>query len=1565
MTLAIGLLAGAPLFQAPPTLAAPTRTEELLNAPLTTAAATPDPDHPGALVITIARGSSHGVVVGAHGILWPLATTGIGDLAARGVVIATTPTEARVRLTPGATANSPATQDAFFELPALIPSTAWRGPILRLALHAIDFTDNAQTPLATLAEALAATDDQHEERILTAMVAAGKEAVELARKMNLTTANNPGTGQRFHTMDLGQALDLSTIDDYRRFLGFVLDFPGNYLGRTIRVSEAYATWLLHGEPPSHRDRLAVLTAATDPTAFLVAARAPTDDDFTHFVDHVSTLALADTRDLAKAQHTLLERAATARLPKKGARLPPRIAARLATMEASIHELPPWDAVAAARSHTKSAGHYKAAGLWMDAIVAQNNVILRLLDADRFDEALREIDIQKRLIRDASSKLTDPSLLAALPLREAFVERMSATIDERRGDFAAVVARLTPLVGRYLTASGTGVRESEIQLQLMLARALGRLGRDDEAHAVYTTIDGLAADLGNLETRADLAWERGELAWRRGLWAPARTHYQASLDLSQEAGSKGQEARALASVGQVLWKLGDGPAALLHHAKAIAIREAIGHRVGLAWGLRERGRILVATGDREEARTTFERALAIRRELASPTGIAEALNELGNLAIALKRPTEALAWFTEATAIAKTLRQPLDEAFGRFNIALAHATTGAHKLALAEAKKALAIFDKNRDRETALFVRHYIGDLHRELGDPTTARKTFEAVIAESPDGPLVHSAEVALAEMDLEAGLLEAAASRIERIRERAERGGAITDRLDALALARDLALQSARFDEASELARLRLELARKSTSRPTLVDAAREQASALIELGRLTEARAPLEEALTVVDTTDDPAAKAWVLNQWSSLHRALGHAVESRRTLEEAVALMERAEYPPGLSRMLFNHALALHKDNDFAGALAQIDRATRLAANTPDATFQVALISGRALILEDLERWADAERDLTRALAMARSAVPDRVIGLLRALGSLMTKRNRHEEGLTRLREAVVLETAQRGDRGYAARAELGIALSRMGRDAEALPVLEDALTRARKGEGVLDWWEPLYELGRLNAKKGDTSAAIALMKEAVLAIERSDGVLTDETARARYYADKLDVYRALIKLLLGQGEVAAALEHMERAKVAEVQRLDRRLGVSDPGVALATELDVQEGKLQSLLDETLQRVPVDAEKAQRLDEVLANVRSRRAKLLEELDRNDAAFDRYALRPLQLEKLREHLRDDDTMILAPMLLNDGAKQDTLVVFVVTRRVLTHFTQTVPVGELDKHIKELARELDPRHARGVSGLASLKKVKARAHLLYDLLLKPAFSAVGEPKTLVMSPLGSLRYVPWAALHSGDHYVIEHMTLVVATALDREKFAEVSPRGSPDSSVLLFSDPDGTLPFSRAEASAIQAVFKTTEIFDGAAARISTLKQKLRVPGFDILHLATHGRLDQDTPEASHIVLADGRLDYAEMPALNPIKTRLIVLSACQTAVHAGGDGSEIYGLAYQLLRGPTHSVMASLWEVSDQATSELFTRFYTQLREGQTFHEALAVAQRGMIADPLLAHPALWAPFFLMGAP
>ena len=147
-------------------------------------------------------------------------------------------------------------------------------------------------------------------------------------------------------------------------------------------------------------------------------------------------------------------------------------------------------------------------------------------------------------------------------------------------------------------------------------------------------------------------------------------------------------------------------------------------------------------------------------------------------------------------------------------------------------------------------------------------------------------------------------------------------------------------------------------------------------------------------------------------------------------------------------------------------------------------------------------------------------------------------------------------------------------------------------------------------------------------------------------------------------------------------------------------------------------------------------------------------------------------------------------------------------------------------------------------------------------------------------------------------------------------------------------------------------------------------------MHLATHGILDAAAPEASYIVLAGGedqRLRYLGIPGLYSSlrDVGLVVLSACESAVPLSpeggvqGGGLEISGLANQFRRAGVPRLVASLWQVGDDSTKELMVGFYRGLSEGRRPPEALAAAQRALLARDAYAHPFHWAPFILVGTP
>ena len=96
---------------------------------------------------------------------------------------------------------------------------------------------------------------------------------------------------------------------------------------------------------------------------------------------------------------------------------------------------------------------------------------------------------------------------------------------------------------------------------------------------------------------------------------------------------------------------------------------------------------------------------------------------------------------------------------------------------------------------------------------------------------------------------------------------------------------------------------------------------------------------------------------------------------------------------------------------------------------------------------------------------------------------------------------------------------------------------------------------------------------------------------------------------------------------------------------------------------------------------------------------------------------------------------------------------------------------------------------------------------------------------------------------------------------------------------------------------------------------------------------------------------------------TELIALTACQTALQANSNGEEIAGLAYLFERAGANSVMATLWNVEDEATKTIMVKFYENLKDGKMSKaEALQQAKIAYIQEKS-GHPFYWSPLILIG--
>jgi CHAT domain-containing protein len=191
--------------------------------------------------------------------------------------------------------------------------------------------------------------------------------------------------------------------------------------------------------------------------------------------------------------------------------------------------------------------------------------------------------------------------------------------------------------------------------------------------------------------------------------------------------------------------------------------------------------------------------------------------------------------------------------------------------------------------------------------------------------------------------------------------------------------------------------------------------------------------------------------------------------------------------------------------------------------------------------------------------------------------------------------------------------------------------------------------------------------------------------------------------------------------------------------------------------------------------------------------------------------------------------------------------------------------------------------------------------------------------------------------------------------------------------EPLGRLLFSRREATALTAMLPAAErlvVTDFAATRRWALEAPL--DRYRIVHFATHGMIDARRPALSSLVLSlvdergapiDGYLRMADIYNRR-LPVDLVVLSACRTALGADVQGEGLVGLTRGFMYAGARRVVASLWQVDDQATAQLMTRFYRHmLTGGQHPAAALRAAQRELAADPRFAAPYFWAGFVIQG--
>ncbi|MBD1885086.1 CHAT domain-containing tetratricopeptide repeat protein [Microcoleus vaginatus] len=525
-------------------------------------------------------------------------------------------------------------------------------------------------------------------------------------------------------------------------------------------------------------------------------------------------------------------------------------------------------------------------------------------------------------------------------------------------------------------------------------------------------------------------------------------------------------------------------------------------------------------------------------------------------------------------------------------------------------------------------------------------------------------------------------------------------------------------------------------------------------------------------------------------------------------------------------------------------------------------------------------------------------------------------------------------RRGEGG--ALGNLGIAYHSLGNSAKAIEYTQQHLAIARdlkdrQGEGMA-----LNNLGAAFLKAGNLIEAEKMLLNGIQVWESMRQMLgSNDANKVSIFEGQARTYRHLQQVRVTQNNPNAALEIAERGRArAFVDLLTQRLSTGDanPVIASAPNQD-QIRQIAKAQNATLVQYSIIYDQFQ--------IQGKQVWL-------ESALYIWVIQPTGEIAFRE-------VDLKPLWQNHTASLDSLIVgnqefLAVRSRSSTGFTQPQP-------------DLPTLHQLLIDPIASLLPKDPDARVIFI-------------------PQESLFQVPFPALQDASGtYLIEKHTILTAPSiqvldLTRQQRQKLAQKQSNSGRALVLGNPTmpsvspspgepkrqlSPLPGAEAEARAIAPLLKTQAI-TGAQGTKAQIVQKM--PQASIIHLATHGLLDNVRGLASAIALApsgsdDGLLTAEEIFDMK-LQANLVVLSACNTGEgRITGDG--VIGLSRALISAGVPSVIVSLWAVPDAPTSELMQLFYQNLQNNPDKAQAL----RQAMLTTMKTHPGPrnWAAFTLIG--
>ncbi|MFH2219462.1 MAG: tetratricopeptide repeat protein [Pseudomonadota bacterium] len=643
------------------------------------------------------------------------------------------------------------------------------------------------------------------------------------------------------------------------------------------------------------------------------------------------------------------------------------------------------------------------------------------------------------------------------------------------------------------------------------------------------------------------------------------------------------------------------------------------------------------------------------------------------------------------------------------------------------------------------------------------------------------------------------------------------------------------------------------------------------------------------------------------------------------------------------------------NYPKALTELNKALAEARGLTKREYETATtLNNIGLVYREMGRYTEAMGAFEEALAIDKKLRSRWAIAYdLRNIALTYLKTGRADQAVPLFEEAS--ETARAiGNQINEAKALLGLGEAHLATDhpEAAEEAFQRALNLARPMSMSETIWRSLYGMAKVQLQQNPGEAE-TLLRQAVDVIEDMRADIKIDLLKESFIDDKLSVYEALVSLLAGSERVVEAFEMAERSRARNFidllgnQHLSLSRGIDQEYYTRHQVIRAGMTEHQALLAQTTEKTEREIYR-----QTLADLTSEYQDLMLDIEAGNPQLSSMISVPsIDADKLLDRL-DSDVALLSYYVL----PEETFC-WVIRREGIRLFRSPVGRDELGRAVLDYRRMIQ-----------NLEPLEQLSEQLFKWLLAPVMPGLEGAGILGIIPYGPLHYLSFATLSNGKNFLVDRFPLfylpsasILGYTLDKRR------TGKKNLNVLAVGNPDLQnplldLPFTEHEVNSIKWNFPNITVLTGKTATEDWVAANIEK--FGIIHLASHGEFNTVNPLFSSIKLSkgsegDGNLEAAEVFGLK-INADLVVLSACQTGLGKVTAGDDVIGLNRAFFYAGTHTLVSSLWRVSDISTAVLIKAFYRQY----VLHNKAKSLRAAMLhVKQQYPHPGYWGAFTLVG--